>query len=68
MSEMNFGCFDIILWGLKMFVCEIYRVFNGFQIFYFGKKFMLNVFKKYYYGLSLKKGLMNFQFIVILLW
>lgn len=30
MSEKNFGCFDIILWGLKMFVCEIYRVFNGF--------------------------------------
>lgn len=30
MSEMNFGCFDITPWGPKMFVCEIYRVFNGF--------------------------------------
>lgn len=30
MSEKNFGCFDITPWGPKMFVCEIYRVFNGF--------------------------------------
>lgn len=63
MSEKNFGCFDITPWGPKMFVCEIYRVFNGFQTFHLGKELMLSAFKKYYYGLCLKKELTNLQLI-----
>lgn len=60
MSEMNFGCFDIILWGLKMFVCEIYRVFNGFQIFYFGNKIYVKCFYKVLLWFVFKKGIDEF--------
>lgn len=56
MSEMNFGCFDITPWGPKMFVCEIYRVFNGFQTFHLGNKTHAKCFYKVLLRLVLKKG------------